>query len=167
MKFEVRPRDTDSIVKRKEKNMTSAPKPQFPEPSAEHRLLQAFIGKWHAGGTSYADGRKAEDPLASGVPWTSEESYEWLPSRFFVLHRWDAMAGERVFKGLEITGAAPSPSPSRERGLGCGQVSYSAGDLFGSRLEPKSSWVSCRNATTFESSCRNVSLPGRYSSRTS
>jgi hypothetical protein len=84
--------------------MASTPKPQLPEPSSEHRLLEAFIGKWHAEGMSYAEGQRADDPLASGVRWTSEESYEWLPGRFFVLHRWDAMAGERVFKGAEVIG---------------------------------------------------------------
>ena len=84
--------------------MTSAPKPRLPKPSADHRLLEAFIGKWHAKGTSYADGQRADDPLASGVAWTSDETYEWLPGGFFVLHRWDAMAGEREFKGTEIMG---------------------------------------------------------------
>jgi hypothetical protein len=27
-----------------------------------------------------------------------------LPGEFFVLHTWDAMAGERVFKGTEVIG---------------------------------------------------------------
>ena len=84
--------------------MATKSKPQLPEPSAEHRLLEAFIGKWRTEGTSYADGQQAKDPLASGVVWTSEESYEWLPGGFFVLHRWEAMAGEQVFKGAEILG---------------------------------------------------------------
>lgn len=77
---------------------------QLPKPGPELQRLNAFVGRWHAEGTSYADGQKAEDPLASGVPWTSDESYEWLPGSFYMLHRWDAMAGERVFKGVEIMG---------------------------------------------------------------
>lgn len=84
--------------------MSTKPKSQLPKPSANHRLLKVFIGKWHAKGTSYADGQKANDPLASAVPWTSDETYEWLPGNFFVLHRWGAMAGERVFKGTEVIG---------------------------------------------------------------
>ncbi len=82
--------------------MTSAV--QLPKPGPELQRLNAFVGKWHAEGTSYADGQRADDPLASAVPWTSDESYEWLPGSFYVLHRWDAMAGERVFKGVEIMG---------------------------------------------------------------
>lgn len=77
---------------------------QDAKPSDAHRRLDVFVGKWHAEGTSYADGQRAEDPRAAGVPWTSDESYEWLPGGFFVLHRWDAMAGEREFKGTEIIG---------------------------------------------------------------
>jgi hypothetical protein len=84
--------------------MVDTPEPQLPEPSAAHRRLGVFVGRWHAEGESYADGQRADEPLASAVPWTSEESYEWLPGGFFMLHRWDAMAGRRVFKGAEIIG---------------------------------------------------------------
>ncbi len=84
--------------------MTQAITPELPKPTASHRQLDAFIGKWHAEGFSYADGQQAADPLASAVPWRSDESYEWLPGGFFVLHRWDAMTGERVFQGTQILG---------------------------------------------------------------
>ena len=84
--------------------MTKGITPQLPKPNENHQQLGAFIGKWHAEGSSYADGQQAADPLASAVPWTSDESYEWLPGEFFVLHRWDAMAGDRVFKGTQILG---------------------------------------------------------------
>lgn len=77
---------------------------QLPTPDANHRMLDVFVGKWRAEGTSYADGQNAIEPRASAVPWTSDETYEWLPGKFFLLHRWDAMAGERVFKGTEIIG---------------------------------------------------------------
>ena len=84
--------------------MTSAPKPKQPKPTAAHRRLDVFIGNWHAEGTSYGDGQDAADPRAAGVPWTSDESYEWLPGSFFVLHRWDAQMGKHEFKGAEIVG---------------------------------------------------------------
>jgi Protein of unknown function (DUF1579) len=87
-----------------EHGMPTKPKVQLPKPGAEHRLLKVFVGKWHAEGASYADGQQADDPLASAVPWVSDESYEWLPGDFFVLHRWDAMAGARAFKGMEVIG---------------------------------------------------------------
>lgn len=70
----------------------------------ELNKLQAFIGKWHAEGTSYAEGQDRNTPYASAVPWTSDESYEWLPGNFFVLHKWDAKAGDKVFIGTEIIG---------------------------------------------------------------
>ncbi|HZH97219.1 MAG TPA: DUF1579 family protein [Flavisolibacter sp.] len=66
--------------------------------------LEVFIGKWHAEGTSYAGGQDQNDPYASAAPWTSEESYEWLPGNFFVLHKWNAKAGDTVFIGTEIIG---------------------------------------------------------------
>ena len=81
-----------------------ADQPQPPQPAAAYRRLNVFIGKWRATGASYADGQQADDPLASAVPWTSDETYEWLPGGFFLLHRFDAMAGKRVFKGTEIIG---------------------------------------------------------------
>jgi hypothetical protein len=84
--------------------MSSTPKSKQPNPTAAHRRLEVFIGDWHAEGTSYGDGQDAADPRASGAPWTSDERYEWLPGSFFVLHRWDAMAGKREFKGAEIIG---------------------------------------------------------------
>jgi hypothetical protein len=66
--------------------------------------LHAFIGKWYAKGKSYAGGQDKNNPYASAVPWTSDESYEWLPGNFFVLHKWNAKAGEQVFIGTEIIG---------------------------------------------------------------
>jgi hypothetical protein len=68
------------------------------------RRLDVFIGRWHAEGTSYGEGQRADAPRASAERWTSDESYEWLPGGFFVLHRWDAMVGSQVFQGTEIIG---------------------------------------------------------------
>lgn len=87
--------------------MTGVTTLQLPKPTENHQQLGAFIGMWHAEGSSYADGQQAADPLASAVPWRSDESYKWLPGGFFVLHRWDAMTGARVFK-------APRSSASTE-----------------------------------------------------
>lgn len=84
--------------------MAETSKPQVSQPGAAQRRLDVVVGKWRAEGESYGDGQRAADPRASAVPWTSEESYEWLPGGFFLFHRWDAMAGERVFKGTEIIG---------------------------------------------------------------
>jgi hypothetical protein len=70
----------------------------------ELKKLQVFIGKWHAEGKSYADRQDKNNPYASAVPWMSDETYEWLPGNFFVLHKWNAMAGDREFIGTEIIG---------------------------------------------------------------
>lgn len=84
--------------------MTKTTELKTATPSDAHRLLNIFIGDWHAEGTSYGDGQDTRQPRASGVPWTSDESYEWLTGQFFVLHRWEAMAGKRSFKGAEMIG---------------------------------------------------------------
>lgn len=66
--------------------------------------LDVFVGSWRTAGQSFAEGQRIDDPRASAVPWTSEESYEWLPGGHFLLHRWDAMVGAYTFKGTEIIG---------------------------------------------------------------
>ena len=60
--------------------MTEAITPELPKPTSSHRQLDAFIGKWDAEESSYADGQQAADPLASAIPWRSNESDE-LSSR--------------------------------------------------------------------------------------
>lgn len=85
-------------------NESTALSPQSPQPSAAIRRLGVFVGNWRVEGQSYAEGQIPADPRASAVPWVSDESYEWLPGGFFLLHRWDATAGTYAFKGTEIIG---------------------------------------------------------------
>lgn len=68
------------------------------------KKLGVFIGKWHAEGQSYGNGQHNDKPYLSAVPWISDESYEWLPGNFFILHSWDAKLGDSVFIGTEIIG---------------------------------------------------------------
>lgn len=70
----------------------------------EMNELKIFIGRWHHEGKSYATGQSTENPLASAVSWKSDETYEWLPGNFFIVHRWNAMVGENPFIGTEIIG---------------------------------------------------------------
>ena len=91
---------SSATIKNKSAKVAKSPE----KPGAAHQCLNVFVGKWLASGDSYGDGQRADDPRASAVPWMSEESYEWLPGGFFLLHRWDAKAGERGFKGNEIVG---------------------------------------------------------------
>lgn len=78
--------------------------PDLPTPTKVQQRLDVFVGRWHAVGESYAEAQRPEEPRRSALPWTSDESYEWLPGGFFLLHRWDARAGERPFVGTEIIG---------------------------------------------------------------
>lgn len=32
-----------------------------------------------------------DGPFVSGVPWTSDDIYDWLPGGSFLLHHWDAL----------------------------------------------------------------------------
>ena len=86
--------------------MTDVPTTTRPQQrSAAHRQLDVFVGKWRARGESYGGpGQSPADPRANPAVWTSEETYEWLPGGFFMLHRWDAQIGTRAFKGTEIIG---------------------------------------------------------------
>ena len=84
--------------------MTATTEPTVHEIGDAHHRLDVFVGTWHTEGTSFADGQTTDDPRASGVRWTSDEHYEWLPGGFFLLHQWDALAGTREFKGTEIIG---------------------------------------------------------------
>lgn len=77
------------------------------EPDVGVQRLQAFVGRWRAEGKSYAAGQVPANPRASSVQWTSDETYEWLPGGFFLLHRWDAMVGTFSFRGAEIIGYDP------------------------------------------------------------
>ena len=85
--------------------MTDAAASKAPQRSAAHRQLDTFAGTWRARGESFGGPeQKPEDPRAAPAVWTSEETYEWLPGGFFMLHRWDAQVGTHPFKGTEIIG---------------------------------------------------------------
>ena len=75
-----------------------------PRRGPEHDALAAFIGEWHAEGESYAIAQSKTDPRGSVERWVSDETFEWLPGKFFVLQRWKAMTGENAFDGLAVIG---------------------------------------------------------------
>lgn len=54
------------------------------EPGAEHRKLDLFVGRWRVEGFNAGQAPDAPDTKVSG-----EESYEWLPGRFFLLTHFD------------------------------------------------------------------------------
>ncbi len=66
--------------------------------------LDVFVGKWHAEGESYAEGEPGAALIDSTAKWVSDETFEWLPGGYFLLHRWDARVGSREFTGIEVFG---------------------------------------------------------------
>jgi len=72
-----------------------------PEPTPviteAHRRLEPFVGMWEVVG--YNAGAA---PNAPNTPVTGEESYTWLPGRFFLLGHWDHRFGTDRHVGLNI-----------------------------------------------------------------
>lgn len=77
---------------------------QIGAPAGAVGELDVFAGGWHVEGTAYTEDEAAEDPLASAVPWASEETYAWMPGGCFLLHHWDARVGRQPVHGTEIIG---------------------------------------------------------------
>jgi hypothetical protein len=90
-------------------NMSAKPytKPKNPERGAAHERLNVFVGNWHAEGDSYAVGQETDDPRGTIEKWVSDDTVEWLPGKFFVMQRWDAMTGPNEFKGTSIISHDP------------------------------------------------------------
>jgi Protein of unknown function (DUF1579) len=70
----------------------------LPTPSAEHKQLGVWVGKWNA------EGHSNESWQVSSVKMTSVETFEWLLDGFFLVHRWDGHVGDAAFKGMEVIG---------------------------------------------------------------
>lgn len=75
-----------------------------PEPSAEIRSLDVFVGTWKVEGKSYAEGSSNENLRVSSVEMKFVQVGEWLPGGFFLVNRWDGHVGEAVFSGMEVIG---------------------------------------------------------------
>ena len=86
------------------KNETKSQSSESPSPSAEHKQLAVWVGKWNTEGQSYAEGHSNESLQASSVKMTSKETYEWLLDGFFLAHRWDGQVSDAAFKGMEVIG---------------------------------------------------------------
>lgn len=71
---------------------------QVPSPGPELKRLGAFIGTWNTEG---------EIRASSGGPpirIRATDHYEWLPGKFFLVHRWDADMPDGKTQGIEIIG---------------------------------------------------------------
>lgn len=68
--------------------MTDAPAPKSTQRDSAHRQLDVFAGTWRARGQSFGSlEQNPDDPRASPEVWTGEETYEWPPGGFFLLHK--------------------------------------------------------------------------------
>ncbi len=95
---------------------TKVQSPQLPlTPSAEHQLLDMFVGKWQTEGLSYGLGQSKENPYDSPVRWSGEETYELLPGGFFLVRHFNGQIGHVPISGIETIGydAASQTYPSQ------------------------------------------------------
>ena len=74
-----------------------APNP-MPTPSAAHKRLDVFIGKW------INEGYTVAAPDAPSLKILTSDVYEWMPGRFFVLHLAYGRIGAMDAGGTEIIG---------------------------------------------------------------
>lgn len=87
----------------------------------EHEALAAFLGEWHAEGTTYGgDEQSPDNPHAGATTWTSNVSARWYSGDFFVVQEerangpfdtlclmgWDAEAERYFARTIENHGFA-------------------------------------------------------------
>ena len=84
--------------------MTETASTKIPRPSAEHQRLEAFVGTWLVEGESFAESQNPDDPRASAVAWSGEDSWQWLPGGFFLRHEGHAQLGTHTLVSSEIIG---------------------------------------------------------------
>jgi Protein of unknown function (DUF1579) len=60
--------------------------------------MGVFVGRWKSQGTT---GDGAPVP---GTPMFGEETFEWLPEGFFLVHRFDRRIGKGSHKGIAVMG---------------------------------------------------------------
>ncbi len=71
-------------------------------PSAEIQRLELLVGKWNTEGETHAS---ADAPA---VKVTGVDTYEWMPGKFFLVHRMDGQIGNEELQQLEFIGYDPS-----------------------------------------------------------
>ncbi len=69
-----------------------------PKPSAEHRRLELFVGRWKV------TGRQLESRVGPAAEITGEERFEWAPGGFFLVHHFYSRVGGDEAACVEITG---------------------------------------------------------------
>jgi hypothetical protein len=76
--------------------------PPRPSPTAGHKLLTLFVGRWNVAGVQLAS-RVGPAAEISGT-----ERFEWLEGGHFLLHHFDARVGGAPAACIEVTGYDPT-----------------------------------------------------------
>jgi hypothetical protein len=71
-------------------------------PSPEIQRLHLFVGTWKIEGETHAS------VDAPAVKVTGMDTYEWMPGKFFLVHRADRQIGNEQLNTLEFIGYDPS-----------------------------------------------------------
>lgn len=71
-----------------------------PAPGPEHEQLGVFVGTWRTRGRAFGPG-------GEGTELASDDVFEWMPGRFFVVMRFLARIDGAELQGLQILGWDP------------------------------------------------------------
>lgn len=84
----------DSNPPRSEKKTTM----EAPKPSAAHRRLNVFLGRWNL------EGQQLEGPFGPAAKITATQIYEWLAGELFMIQRFDALVDGTQAACIELVG---------------------------------------------------------------
>jgi hypothetical protein len=73
-------------------------------PSAEHKRLMVFVGRWKTEGVTLGDSTEEQARLRT------TDAYTWMPGRHFLVHRVEGLVGWAPIHALEVIGVDPSGS---------------------------------------------------------
>ncbi|WP_280152194.1 DUF1579 family protein [Piscinibacter sp. XHJ-5] len=74
------------------------PESSSPQRGPQHDRLDVFVGRWALSGHQQAS------PFGPAAEVAASESYEWLPGRFFLVHRFEGRVGAQPMACIEIAG---------------------------------------------------------------
>ena len=85
---------TNAATKSKTSNDSKPPA----KPSAGHKRLSVWIGKWNTKGQQHAG------PVGPAAKIVATDTFEWAKGEFFMVHRFDGKVGDDDASCIEITG---------------------------------------------------------------
>lgn len=70
-------------------------------PSAGHKRLGIWLGKWNT------QGRQYEGPVGPAAQIVATDTFDWAPGEFFLVHRFEGKVGDGDASCIEIIGYDP------------------------------------------------------------